>query len=114
MGRGRYKKKPSYQKGDNNNTMDENFIQVTDEMDQPVFVAEEPVIIEQPSPIYKVRVTHPSLRVRSAPSGNANVVRLITDGGLYDIFAIQGEWGQLADGNWIMLTFTQKEKTLGE
>lgn len=94
--------------------MDENFIQVTDEMEEPVFVAEEPVIIEQPSPIFTVKVTHPSLRVRSAPSANAEVVRFITDGGLYDIFAADGEWGQLADGNWIMLTFTAKQKTLGE
>ena len=109
MGRGRYKKKPSYQKGDNNN-MDENFVEIIEE---PVYIAEEPVIIEQPSPIFTVKVTHPSLRVRCAPTGNAEVVGLITDGGIYDIFAVDGEWGQLADGNWIMLTFTAKQKTLG-
>ena len=112
MGRGRYKKKPSYQKGENN--MDENFIQVTDEMDEPVVVIEEPVIVEQPAPIFKVKVTHPSLRMRRAPSKDAEVAGLITDMGWYDIFAVEGEWGQLANGNWIMLSFTQKEKTLGE
>lgn len=112
MGRGRYKKKPSYQKGENN--MDENFIQVTDEMDEPVVVIEEPVIVEQPSPIFKVKVNHPSLRVRCAPSGSAEVAGLITDQGLYDIFTVEGEWGQLADGNWINLTFTARQKTLGE
>ena len=112
MGRGRYKKKPSYQKGENN--MDENFIQVTDEMDEPVVVIEEPVIVEQPTPIFKVRVIHPSLRMRRAPDKGGEVAGLITDQGQYDIFAVEGEWGQLANGNWIMLSFTQKEKTLGE
>ena len=112
MGRGRYKKKPSYQKGDNN--MDENFIQVTDEMDEPVVVIEEPVIVEQPSPIFQVKVNHPSLRMRRAPSKEAEVAGLITDMGWYDIFTVEGEWGQLANGNWVMLSFTQKEKTLGE
>lgn len=112
MGRGRYKKKPSYQKGENN--MDENFIQVTDEMDEPVVVIEEPVIMEQPSPIFKVRVTYPSLRMRRTPNRGGEIVGLITDQGQYDIFAVEGEWGQLANGNWIMLSFTQKEETLGE
>lgn len=108
MGRGRYKKKPSYQKGENN--MDENFIQVTDEMDEPVVVIEEPVIVEQPTPIFKVKVTHPSLRMRRAPSKDAEVAGLITDMEQYDIFAVEGEWGQLANGNWIMLSFAQKVK----
>ena len=112
MGRGRYKKKPSYQKGDNN--MDENFIQVTDEMAEPVVIIEEPVIVEQPAPIFTVKVTHPSLRMRRAPSDSAEVAGLITDQGLYDIIAVEGEWGQLADGNWIMLIFTEKQKTLGD
>ena len=89
MGRGRYKKKPSYQKGENN--MDENFIQVTDEMDEPVVVIEEPVIVEQPAPIFKVKVTHPSLRMRRAPSKDAEVAGLITDMGWYDIFAVEGD-----------------------
>ena len=104
MGRGRYKKKPSYQKGDNN--MDENFVEIIEE---PVYIAEEPVIIEQPSPIFKAKVEHPSLRIRRAPSTTAEIVGTITDWGVYDIFAVHDGWGQLEDGNWIMLVFTKKQ-----
>lgn len=59
-------------------------------------------------PIYSVRVTHPSLRVRKAPSFDAAIDRLITDQGVYDIFKQENGWGQLLDENWICLEFTSK------
>lgn len=59
-------------------------------------------------PIYSVRVTHPSLRARKAPSFDAAIDRLITDQGVYEIFKQENGWGQLSDENWIYLEFTSK------
>ena len=60
--------------------------------------------------LYKVRVTHPSLRRRAEPSKNAEVLGLITDMGIYEIYKEESEWGQLKDKSWIMLSFTKKIK----
>lgn len=58
-------------------------------------------------PIGKVRVTHPSLRKRSEPSTDGEVLGLIQDQGVYDIYAQIGGWGRLVDGAWIALDFTE-------
>lgn len=59
-------------------------------------------------PIYKVRVTHPSLRRRDEPSQDGEVIGFITDQGIYDIYAEVAGWGWLEDGSWIMLQYTSK------
>ena len=61
-----------------------------------------------PAPCFKVKVTHPSLRIRRAPSLLAGVVGLITDFGIYDIYDTLDGWGKLADETWIMLKYTEK------
>ena len=62
------------------------------------------------APIYKVKVIHPRLRIRTMPSLSGDVVDHITNQGIYAIFAEQDGWGQLEDDNWIMLNYTQKVK----
>lgn len=72
-------------------------------------VHEEPMEIEEPvAPTYTVKVTHPSLRRRQAPSLSAPVLGLITDQGQYEIFEEQDGWGKLEDNSWISLEFTTK------
>lgn len=61
----------------------------------------------KPKAKYKVKVTHPSLRRRRAPNLQAEVTGLITDEGYYEIFDEVNGWGQLEDGDWIMLSYTQ-------
>lgn len=56
---------------------------------------------------YKVRVTHPSLRMRYAPNTQAEVYDLITDQGIYTITDEVNGWGQLENGYWIMLSYTE-------
>lgn len=56
---------------------------------------------------YKVKVTHPALRVRRAPNTQAEVIDLITDQGIYTITDEVNGWGQLENGYWIMLSYTQ-------
>lgn len=63
---------------------------------------------EQPVILYSVKVTHPCLRRRSAPEVKNNIVGLISDQGIYDIYAEVGGWGKLEDGTWIMLQYTEK------
>ena len=58
--------------------------------------------------IYKVKVTHPSLRRRSAPSLQADVIDVITDEGIYDVIKENDGWAHLNDGGWVMLQFCQK------
>ena len=78
---------------------------------------EEPIVmddvkkpdVECPFPIYVVRVTHPSLRRRAAPTLRAEVLGFITDKGLYDVFVEENGWGRLEDGSWIKLEFTEKQ-----
>ena len=57
--------------------------------------------------LYKVKVTHPSLRMRYAPNTQAEVYGLITDQGIYTITDEVNGWGQLENGYWIMLSYTE-------
>lgn len=66
----------------------------------------EPVIPEAPK-TYKVKVTHPSLRMRRAPNTQAEVYDLITDQGVYKIIDEVNGWGKLENGCWIMLSYTE-------
>lgn len=74
-------------------------------VEEPV-VPEESVIPEVPK-TYKVKVTHPSLRMRRAPNTQAEVYDLITDQGIYEIVDEVNGWGQLKNGCWIMLSYTE-------
>lgn len=62
---------------------------------------------EEPKQLYTVKVTHPSLRRRSAPNLQADVLGLIQDQGYYPIYEEVNGWGKLEDGSWIMLSYTQ-------
>ena len=53
-----------------------------------------------------VKVNHPSLRKRAAPSLDAEVLGYITDEGKYTLLRIIDDWGQLEDESWIMLEYT--------
>ena len=64
--------------------------------------------ITQPPCLYKVKIIHSSLRKRNAPSIDAPVTGIISDEGIYIICNEQDGWGQLQDGSWIMLQYTQK------
>ena len=65
------------------------------------------VPVEPEKKTYRVKVTHPSLRMRKAPNLQGEVTGLITDQGYYDIVDEANGWGQLENGNWIMLSYTQ-------
>lgn len=69
-------------------------------------IEEAPIALETPK-TYKVKVTHPSLRMRRAPNTQAEVIDLITDQGIYTITDEVNGWGQLENGYWIMLSYTQ-------
>lgn len=56
---------------------------------------------------YKVKVMHPSLRIRRAPNTQAEVVGLITDQGIYTILDEANGWGMIGENKWIMLSYTQ-------
>lgn len=62
----------------------------------------------KPEPLPKVRVTAPNLRKRLSPSENGQVIGYITDHGTFQLKKIKDGWGQLEDGAWIMLSFTEK------
>ena len=73
---------------------------------------EDDITISEPTEdkkkkIYTVKVTHPSLRRRAAPNLQAEILGLITDQGYYDIYDEANGWGQLEDGSWIMLVYTE-------
>lgn len=95
MGRGMYKRKIQNQVEENENS---------------VFEEETPIEEEIATPLYTVKVTHPSLRMREAPSEEAEIKGLITDQGQYDIYAEVGGWGRLDNDCWIMLQYTSKIK----
>ena len=63
---------------------------------------------ETSSPIYQVQVNHPSLRRRKDPTENSEVIGLITDKGVYDVYAELNGWAQLEDRSWVMLQFCSK------
>ena len=74
-------------------------------VEEPI-ITEEPTILEAPK-TYKVKVIHPSLRMRRAPNTQAEVYDLITDQGIYTIVDEANGWGQLENGCWIMLSYTE-------
>jgi hypothetical protein len=63
-------------------------------------------------PLYSVRVNHLSLRRRSTPEIAENVVGVITDKGVYEIYEERNGWGRLEDESWIMLKYTEKYNKL--
>lgn len=76
------------------------------------FITEQPEIkVEEIAPEepkgYTIKVTHPSLRMRVAPSTQAEIVGHICDQGIYKIVDEVNGWGKLENGNWIMLTYTK-------
>ena len=60
--------------------------------------------------LYKVKIMHPSLRMRNNPNLNSEVKGLITDQGIYMIYEEQNGWGKLENNTWIMLEYTRKIK----
>lgn len=79
------------------------------QVEEPIVVNDvKEAVIEAPAPIYSVRVTHPSLRRRIAPTLRADVLGLITDKGIYGVFEERDGWGRLEDKSWIKLEFTEK------
>ena len=84
-------------------------------------VNEQPIVVEETGPCgpagvngltgekfeYKVKVIHPSLRIRRAPNTQAEVVGLITDQGIYTILDEVNGWGMIGENKWIMLSYTQ-------
>ena len=82
------------------------------ENEDNIFIADEIIepIISKPDKLYEVKVRHPSLRRRREPSTDSEILGLITDKGVYSIYVENQGWGQLEDGSWIMLEFTNKVK----
>ena len=80
---------------------------ITQSIEEPEEIQEE--IIEEPvvNKSYRVKVTHPSLRIRRAPNTQAEVVGLITDEGIYTILDEVNGWGMIEENKWIMLSYTQ-------
>lgn len=74
-----------------------------EEVNEPVTVFSQEIL-----PLFSVKVIHPSLRRRSTPEIAENVVGVITDRGIYEIYNVNGDWGQLQDNSWIMLQYTEK------
>lgn len=56
---------------------------------------------------YKVKVTHPALRIRRAPNTQAEVVDVIRDEGIYEILDEANGWGMIDENKWIMLSYTE-------
>lgn len=85
---------------------------------EEIIAIEEPEVVEVqqileeflPQKLYTVQVTHPSLRRRNGPSLDHEVLGLIEDKGLYDIYEEKKGWGRLKDNSWIMLDYTLKVK----
>lgn len=95
--------------------------QSIEEQKETPIINEEPIITEESGPRgpagvngltnekfeYKVKVMHPSLRIRRAPNTQAEVVGLITDQGIYTILDEVNGWGMIGENKWIMLSYTQ-------
>ena len=67
---------------------------------------EEKIEETKSTPKFKVKINCPQLRRRRAPNLQAEVVNIINDWGIYDIYDEVNGWGKLEDGNWIMLSYT--------
>ena len=108
MGRGNAKRKYSYLNNIKEEAVDEI---VTEPQVEEIAIEKEAILEEKEQPIalYSVKVIHPSLRRRSTPEvNNNNIVGLISDQGIYKIYAEVGGWGKLEDDTWIMLQYTEK------
>lgn len=95
--------------------------QSIEEQKETPIINEEPIVVEEtgqrgPAGVngltnekleYKVKVMHPSLRIRRAPNTQAEVVGLITDQGIYTILDEVNGWGMIGENKWIMLSYTQ-------
>ena len=57
---------------------------------------------------YHVIVNTGALNVRSGPSMEASVVKVVSKGTNLHILATENAWGQIVDG-WVNLKFTVKE-----
>ena len=57
--------------------------------------------------LYKVKITHPALRIRRAPNIQAEVVDVIRDEGIYEILDEANGWGKIDENKWIMLSYTE-------
>ena len=68
-------------------------------------IVEMPV---EPAPLYKVRICHPLKQYRDAPKISANVIGLITDQGVYDVYEENEDWIKLDNGYWTMKINTLK------
>lgn len=73
-------------------------------------IEEKETIIEEKEEMwgYDVKVTAIRLRTRESPNSGAKVVALIQDHGIYRVVKEENGWGQLKDGSWIMLKYTEK------
>ena len=76
-------------------------------VDEPEAVDLEPETAPKAPKKYRVKVTHPSLRMRKAPNLQAEVAGYTQDEGYYDIVDEANGWGKLENGNWIMLSYTE-------
>ena len=108
MGRNNSKRKYNYLNNIKGETMEE--IVMEPQVEEKIVIEKEVELEEkeQPVALYSVKVIHPSLRRRSAPEIKDNVVGLISDQGIYNIYAEVGGWGKLEDDTWIMLQYTEK------
>ena len=108
MGRNNSKRKYNYLNNIKGDAMEE--IVIEPQAEEEIVIEKEAELEEKEQPIalYSVKVIHPSLRRRSAPEAKDNVVGLISDQGVYDIYAEVGGWGKLEDDTWIMLQYTEK------
>lgn len=108
MGRSNSKKKYSYISNIKEETPEE--IIMESKVEEEAIIEQEVKLEEkeQPVALYSVKITHPCLRRRSAPEVKNNIVGLISDQGIYDIYSETDGWGKLEDDTWIMLQYTEK------
>lgn len=85
---------------------EEKPVDFLDTFNQEEIKVEAP-IQEPENTTYKVKVTHPSLRIRRAPNLQAEIVDFITDKGEYTILDEVNGWGKIDENKWIMLSYTQ-------
>lgn len=83
-------------------------IKAIEEKKEMISEVKEEEIISPREPIYQATVIYPSLRKRDKPSFSGKEIGLITDKGKYNIYAIEGKWGQLEDNSWICLDYTSR------
>ena len=63
--------------------------------------------IEKEFKEYYVKVTHPCLRIRKAPSLSGEIIDFIYDMGIYKILDEVNGWGKIGEDRWIMLSYTK-------